>query len=88
MDDNVKHDVISTIKKDAEFLAKINIIDYSLLIGVIDNEEQDSNEEVLYQSRSVAQSHLNGQEFKVNFWTNNRTIRVCVLTLQTGKILT
>lgn len=32
--------LITTFKEDAEFLRSINIIDYSLLVGIIDNEDQ------------------------------------------------
>lgn len=37
-----KHRLITTFKEDADFLQKINIIDYSLLVGIIDNTDHFS----------------------------------------------
>ena len=73
VDKNTKERFLNTIKKDAEFLAKCNIMDYSLLVGVIENfKDSDS------LKGSVKQS-IRHEEVNVEV-TNTHRVTMCEAT--------
>lgn len=39
--------LLSALQRDSQFLAKINTLDYSLLVGIIDNDESDATQDNL-----------------------------------------
>lgn len=63
--------LLSALNRDSQFLAKINILDYSLLVGIIDNDESTEdagiNEEGSKISHTMAEPvHLAESESQEN----------------------
>ena len=42
-----KERLLCSLQRDSQFLSKINILDYSLLVGIIENDEMADMPEVL-----------------------------------------
>ena len=66
---HTKEKLVRILRLDAEFLARCNILDYSLLVGVIDNDEEGND---LESSRSAAiQNDINPRvEYKATIVTS------------------
>jgi len=64
-----KEKLVGILQRDAEFLARCNIIDYSLLIGVIDNGE-DNNALDSSRSEQVRAEPFAREEYKATVVTS------------------